>query len=249
MSTQQLSDKCASLGLAIPRPVLSNLENGRRENVNIAELLVIAKALDVEPIFIMFPLGYEDTVEVLPGQIVETTEAVRWVAGDEGRRWIAAEADLSTATIFQLRQLELLTLQELEQGARLGLHLEGTAEEISKEYNEASRRAEADDLKLQKLKADVDRLSEAAQGTPLPKLLSARSRLADLEAEIERRRAERTEIGVRHIAAQEWRRTGGLDTLAERLELVQAELTKRGWSPAVPWDKLFESVIAEEEEE
>lgn len=247
MSTQQLADACAALGHPIARAVLSNLENGRRENVSIAELLVIAKALDIEPIFLMFPLGYEDTVEVLPGQTVATVDAVRWVAGDEGRRWIAAEADLSTATLFQLRQLELLVLQELEQGGKLGLHQEGSAEKIFEEYTEASRRAELDELELHKQRADVERLSQVAQGASLPELLSARSRLAELEDAIEQRTAERMEAGVRYVAAQEWRRTGGLHTLADRLERVQAEITKRGWRPTVPWTKLFDRVSVEEE--
>ena len=246
MSTQQLADACAGLGHPIARAVLSNLENGRRENVSIAELLVVAKALDVEPIFLMLPLGYEDTVEILPGQTVETTEAVRWVAGDEGRRWIAAEADLGAATVFQLRQLELLTLQELRDAGEYGLHEEGSEEAIFKEYAEASRLAQLDDLELAKQKADVDRLSRAAQGASLPELLSARSRLADLEAAIEQRREKRMEAGTRYVAAQEWRRTGGVQPLAGRLERVQAELTKRGWRPTISWTELFD--VAQEGE-
>jgi len=49
MSAQKLADRCEQLGFAVPRSVLTNLENGHREALSIAELLVIAAALGVPP--------------------------------------------------------------------------------------------------------------------------------------------------------------------------------------------------------
>jgi transcriptional regulator with XRE-family HTH domain len=82
MSTQQLSDKCASLGLEIPRPVLSNLENGRRENVAIAEILVLSAALEITPIALIFPVGYTSKTEPLPGVLAHPLDAVFWFSGE-----------------------------------------------------------------------------------------------------------------------------------------------------------------------
>jgi transcriptional regulator with XRE-family HTH domain len=81
MSAQRLSDRCAELGAPIPRTVLSNLENGRRGNVTVAELLVLAAALDVPPATLAFPVGYVETVDALPGRARTPLEAIEWVSG------------------------------------------------------------------------------------------------------------------------------------------------------------------------
>ena len=77
MSGQELADRCAELGItSLPRSVIANLENGRREVVTVAEVLVLAAALDVPPAVLAFPVGYAETVEYLPGQEVSPLEAV-----------------------------------------------------------------------------------------------------------------------------------------------------------------------------
>lgn len=83
MSAQALSDRTTELGMNIPRAVISNLENGRRTSVSVAELLVLAAALDVPPAALAFPVGYTDTTEALPDAHVPPFEAVRWLAGEE----------------------------------------------------------------------------------------------------------------------------------------------------------------------
>lgn len=82
LSAQDLANRCAELGLAIPRPVLSNLENGRREAVSIAEVLVLARALEVPPILLISPVGRRETVEMLPGQeALSPWDAACWISG------------------------------------------------------------------------------------------------------------------------------------------------------------------------
>ncbi|MFF4650534.1 helix-turn-helix domain-containing protein [Streptomyces sp. NPDC001380] len=83
MSAQDLSDACAALGFAIPRAVFSNLETGRRASLEVAELLVVAKALDVPPLALLFPLSEHATVEALPGQVLPTWDALAWFTGTE----------------------------------------------------------------------------------------------------------------------------------------------------------------------
>jgi transcriptional regulator with XRE-family HTH domain len=48
-SAQRLSDECAALGLEITRTAISDLENGRRRFITVAELLIIAQALEIGP--------------------------------------------------------------------------------------------------------------------------------------------------------------------------------------------------------
>lgn len=78
MSIQALSDEVGRLGLPIERPVLSNLENGRRHTVSLAELYVLAEALEVPALMLLFPLGRADAVEVLPGVEMTPWEALQW---------------------------------------------------------------------------------------------------------------------------------------------------------------------------
>lgn len=83
MSAQRLSDACSEFGHAVPRAVLTNLENGRRPTISLAELLVIARALEVPPVLLLSPLGQADRVEILPGVLVNPWYALKWFAGEE----------------------------------------------------------------------------------------------------------------------------------------------------------------------
>lgn len=81
LSAQQLADRCASLGMPIQRSVLANLESGRRTTVTVAEVLVLAKALGVPPGALIFPVGTQPVVEILPDGYVEPLSAVNWLSG------------------------------------------------------------------------------------------------------------------------------------------------------------------------
>ena len=83
MSVQALSEAVEALGVTIQRPVLSNLENGRRHTISVAEWLVIAAALGIPPAQLLAPAGFEDELEVLPGVTVPTYDALLWLRGTE----------------------------------------------------------------------------------------------------------------------------------------------------------------------
>jgi transcriptional regulator with XRE-family HTH domain len=82
LSAQQLADECKRLGFPIARSVLANLENERRETISVAELQVLAQALDVPPVLLLFPLGRAETVEALPGRDVDPWDAIEWFIGN-----------------------------------------------------------------------------------------------------------------------------------------------------------------------
>lgn len=83
LSAQQLADRCAELGVdSLPRTVIANLENGRRGNVTVAELLVLAEALSVPAAALVFPVGYVDQVEHLPGVTSDPLDAVDRLSGE-----------------------------------------------------------------------------------------------------------------------------------------------------------------------
>lgn len=64
------------------RSVLANLECGRRPLVSVAEVRVLARALRVPPLLLMFPVGDEEITEVLPGIEVNTWDAAKWFTGE-----------------------------------------------------------------------------------------------------------------------------------------------------------------------
>lgn len=82
LSAQQLADRCAAVGMPIQRSVLANLESGRRETVSVADLLVLARALEVAPALLLFPAGRAEAAEVTPGETVSIADALAWLSGD-----------------------------------------------------------------------------------------------------------------------------------------------------------------------
>lgn len=66
-SIKRLADETAKLGYPIGQSVLSNLEYGRRgARLDVAELLVLAAALDVPPARLLWPNYPDGLVEYLP---------------------------------------------------------------------------------------------------------------------------------------------------------------------------------------
>lgn len=91
-SAQRLADECTSLGMETPRDVIVDLETGRRKSISVAELAVIAAALGVPPVLLLFGVGTEETAEVLPGRHVPAFRAAQWFSGEgplpETGRWL-----------------------------------------------------------------------------------------------------------------------------------------------------------------
>lgn len=105
MSAQALSDRCAALGHPIHRSVIAKLEKGIRPTISLAELLVLARAIGVTPVQLLFPIGLEELTEVLPGLTIGTWAAAKWFTGEQqfptwdpdGNRWIVSSSDWEEA--------------------------------------------------------------------------------------------------------------------------------------------------------
>lgn len=82
-SAQWLADRTADLGYPISRAQIANYESGRKKNLDIAELLVIAAALDTSPVNLVFPGPYDAQVEFLPGRHESELDAAEWFSGIE----------------------------------------------------------------------------------------------------------------------------------------------------------------------
>lgn len=80
MSAQQLSDATAQLGHPVKRSIIADMESGRRTVLPVADWLVLAAALDVPPVALMFPADAE-SAEPRPGVICEPAAAHHWISG------------------------------------------------------------------------------------------------------------------------------------------------------------------------
>ncbi|ETD34080.1 helix-turn-helix domain-containing protein [Williamsia muralis] len=81
MSAAGLADRTAALGHPVSRSVIADLEIGRKKSLDVAELLVLAQALQVAPVQLVYPDLPKGDVEVLPGRYVESHEALQWFSG------------------------------------------------------------------------------------------------------------------------------------------------------------------------
>ncbi len=81
LTALQLAKRTAQLGYSLPRGVIANLENNRRDSVTVAELLILAAALDVPPVLLIAPVGREREVEMLPGTQTPSWQVRGWIHG------------------------------------------------------------------------------------------------------------------------------------------------------------------------
>lgn len=80
-SAQWLADRTAELGHPISRTAISNLEIGRKHAVDVPELIVLARALGVPPLLLLYPEMPAGKVDVLPGHQTSSWAAAQWFAG------------------------------------------------------------------------------------------------------------------------------------------------------------------------
>jgi transcriptional regulator with XRE-family HTH domain len=89
-SAPDLVDACAVLGYPkLTRAIVSKIETGTRESVTIGELLVLAKALRIPPVSLVFPLTSGD-VHQTPTTVTSAWEAAAWFTGETALDGVAA---------------------------------------------------------------------------------------------------------------------------------------------------------------
>lgn len=83
LSAVQLSARTGELGQPIHRVALGKMESGKRE-VTISELVVLARALNVPPLQLVYPGLPDSQVEVWPEVTARAVDAVLWFGGEQG---------------------------------------------------------------------------------------------------------------------------------------------------------------------
>lgn len=79
MSAQALADACKDRGYpGLTRSVIANFETGARDSISVPEWLVLAAALEVAPLLLLFPVGRVAEIEALPDLSTTPMDAVQW---------------------------------------------------------------------------------------------------------------------------------------------------------------------------
>jgi transcriptional regulator with XRE-family HTH domain len=103
LSAQDVADATADLGYPISRSRITNLENGRKQGVDVAELMVLAAALGVPPVMLLYGGNPDYDVEMLPGRTEAALFALAWFTGDTGlAKDSVAKPDSTAAAVLRL---------------------------------------------------------------------------------------------------------------------------------------------------
>jgi transcriptional regulator with XRE-family HTH domain len=84
LTAQALSARTVEFGYPLTRVAISKIESNQRSGkLDVAELFVLAAALDIPPALLLFDGYPSKEVEVLPGSMAVSSDAVHWLAGDQ----------------------------------------------------------------------------------------------------------------------------------------------------------------------
>ncbi|RVW00872.1 hypothetical protein [Rhodococcus spongiicola] len=81
-TAQWLADRTRDLGHPISRTAFSEYETGKRKTMPVTDLVVIARALNVPPIQLLYPALPDGQVEAWPGHETRSILAARWFSGE-----------------------------------------------------------------------------------------------------------------------------------------------------------------------
>ncbi|MFC7892717.1 helix-turn-helix domain-containing protein [Streptomyces sp. NPDC057381] len=224
LSAQQLSDRCARVGMPIQRSVLANLESGRRTTVTIAEVLVLAAALEIPPTSLIVPVGFEEESEVLPGRPGDSYGWAFWVTGEAPL--IGSEATVGDATAIRRRLADnpLNRLRAIRKGidryidlySRYTDRMEESLERLKRNNRDREllnaamsevesimhkREALLDSIDDEDDPADMTRLAERRRALRLASD-DAMERVAALRARVEEYRDDQQEVEAYRVAVE-----------------------------------------------
>lgn len=84
MSAQELADACTEIGHTVPRSVIANMESGRRASLPLVDVMVLAQALETNPICLIVPVGYVERYQALPLHSYDSAwDALSWFTGED----------------------------------------------------------------------------------------------------------------------------------------------------------------------
>lgn len=104
MSAQDVADLTGKLGYAVSRDKIANYESGRKQGLDLSEFLVIAAALRVPPVTLIFGGPPDEPVQVLPGNYATMVDGLAWLCGDPA----LADEGITDQESYNARLLRLI---------------------------------------------------------------------------------------------------------------------------------------------
>jgi len=124
-SVQWLEDRTVELGSRVSRSTISELETGRRKTITLADVLILAAALDVSLADLVYP-GNGD-VEILPGKRVPRSQALdALIADQEAVNRSAEKLGQQMNAIVNSMELKLTQIERMVEVAQ------STAQDVSR---------------------------------------------------------------------------------------------------------------------
>ncbi|MCA2303189.1 helix-turn-helix transcriptional regulator [Mycobacterium intracellulare] len=80
LTAQQLAERCRDLGVPIHRTTITKIEGGR-SRFDLGELLILAAALEVPPMVLLYPELPGGEVELIPDRPASSWDAYLWATG------------------------------------------------------------------------------------------------------------------------------------------------------------------------
>ncbi|UCZ89865.1 helix-turn-helix domain-containing protein [Gordonia sp. WA4-43] len=114
VTATQLAERTAALGLPISRSVISDLETGRKRSLDVGELIVLAAALRVPPMQLLYPDLPDKHVDIVPGYGTESAKAAAWFAGLTGLSRVPTDFTLTSAVNERRRLMDAQTREVLD---------------------------------------------------------------------------------------------------------------------------------------
>lgn len=163
MSAQELADETARLGHPVSRSQIANYESGRKLGLDVAELLVLAAALNVPPALLLFPSYPAGDIEFLPDRTAAALVAVDWFSGD-GRLPTdpASDGDPLNPVDSSNEGTELVSLvREFRETTKLFMFLQARLMAMGKDADSDLFDEQLNDLTERRadLRAQIDKLS------------------------------------------------------------------------------------------
>jgi transcriptional regulator with XRE-family HTH domain len=92
LTASTLADRTAELGYPISRVAIGKIETGHREGkLDLAELVVLASALGIPPVTLLFGGAPDKAIESLPGEKATSVATLAWFVGDRELAWPGPE--------------------------------------------------------------------------------------------------------------------------------------------------------------
>ncbi|MBZ3918168.1 helix-turn-helix domain-containing protein [Streptomyces acidiscabies] len=238
LSAKQLADRCAALGMPIQRSVLANLESGRRATITVAEVLVLAAALDVAPGQLLFPVGYEEEVEFLPSETAAPFDVLEWISGKRklGGNYVpTAEAPIPSY-VWHQRNIERLEVALLRRDEGVKVYLEAL-----EAHDELSSRAIVIATETESVEQEVRMLKERVSGYRGGETSTAEvERLGELVERLRQLAKERRDVR-RQLDAERWLKDSvhsydeEVASIAGSIRGFREDMKEKGWIlPHVP---------------